>query len=104
MTNWVDAGSVAPTSPDEVRVVPFDAKPLAVAHVDGRWYAFDDDCPHHDCPLADGYLEQATIECSCHGSVFDVTTGALLRGPALNSIAVYPTREEDGRLFVQTDS
>lgn len=100
MTEWVDAGPAAPSEEQEVRVVPYDARPVAVAHVEGQWHAFDDACPHHDCPLADGYVQNTTIECNCHGSVFDVRTGALVQGPAETGIATYPTKEQDGRVLV----
>jgi nitrite reductase/ring-hydroxylating ferredoxin subunit len=101
VTSPIDAGAAQPTRPDEIRVVASARGPVVVAHISGRWYAFDDSCTHHECPLADGYLEGTTIECDCHGSVFDVTTGAVLRGPAIVPIRVYPTRQQDGRLLVE---
>lgn len=101
MSGWLDAGPVDPAHPGEVRTVPGAPVPLAVAHVDGRWYAFDDACPHHDCPLADGYLDGSTIECECHGSVFDVATGAVLRGPAVAPIGVHAVEEQHGRVRVR---
>ncbi len=102
MTSLIDAGAAQPTRPDELRVIAGAPAALVVAHVDGHWYAFDDSCTHHECPLADGYLEGTTIECECHGSVFDVTTGAVLRGPASTPIRVYPTSQRGGRLIVET--
>ncbi len=53
-----------------------------VSNANGRLYAFDDTCTHAGCSLADGELEGTTVTCSCHGSQFDVTSGAVLRGPA----------------------
>jgi nitrite reductase/ring-hydroxylating ferredoxin subunit len=53
-----------------------------VTNTNGRLYAFDDTCTHAGCSLADGDLEGTTVTCACHGSQFDVTTGAVLRGPA----------------------
>lgn len=55
---------------------------VTVANVDGHLYAFDDTCPHTGCSLAMGTLDGTTVTCGCHGSQFDVTSGALLRGPA----------------------
>jgi len=102
VTQWLDVGAAAPQRPGELRAVPDAATPLAVADVAGHWYAFEDACPHHACPLADGYLDGTTIECDCHGSVFDLTTGAVLRGPATAAIAVYPTAQRDGHLYVSS--
>jgi nitrite reductase/ring-hydroxylating ferredoxin subunit len=54
---------------------------VAVANVDGRLLAFDDTCTHRGCSLATGDLDGATVTCPCHGSQFDVASGAVLRGP-----------------------
>lgn len=51
---------------------------VAIANVDGIFYAFGDTCTHAQCSLAEGDLEGTTVFCPCHGSVFDVTTGAVL--------------------------
>jgi 3-phenylpropionate/trans-cinnamate dioxygenase ferredoxin subunit len=55
---------------------------VTVASANGRLYAFDDTCTHLGCSLAEGKLEGTTVTCPCHGSQFDVTSGAVLRGPA----------------------
>ena len=48
---------------------------IAVARVDGRFYAFDDLCTCTDqpCPLSGGLLTGRTIMCQCHGSRFDIS-------------------------------
>jgi 3-phenylpropionate/trans-cinnamate dioxygenase ferredoxin component len=69
---------------------------IAVASVGGALYAFDDRCPHRQCSLAEGKLDGTVITCPCHGSQFDVTTGARLRGPAARGIKTYPIRLETG--------
>jgi len=55
---------------------------MTVARANGHLYAFDDTCTHLGCSLAKGKLEGTTVTCPCHGSQFDVTSGAVLRGPA----------------------
>jgi 3-phenylpropionate/trans-cinnamate dioxygenase ferredoxin subunit len=53
-----------------------------VANAGGHLHAFDDICTHTGCSLATGKLNGTTVTCACHGSQFDVTSGAVLRGPA----------------------
>jgi 3-phenylpropionate/trans-cinnamate dioxygenase ferredoxin subunit len=53
-----------------------------VANAGGHFHAFDDTCTHTGCSLATGKLDGTTVTCACHGSQFDVTSGAVLRGPA----------------------
>ncbi len=74
---------------------------LNVARVAGRLYAFEGLCAHERCPLSAGLLRGATIQCQCHGSTYDLGTGAVLRGPATESLAVYEAREQEGRIEVK---
>jgi 3-phenylpropionate/trans-cinnamate dioxygenase ferredoxin component len=70
---------------------------ISVARVDGRLYAFDDLCTCADqpCPLSGGLLTGTTIMCQCHGSRFDITTGAVVNGPATDPLNVYEVQEVD---------
>ena len=76
---------------------------VAVARVDGKLYAFDDLCTCADerCPLSAGLLTGTTIMCQCHGSQFEITTGAVLRGPATRALGSYEVHERDGQLQVR---
>ena len=71
---------------------------VSVARVDGKLYAFDDLCPHEACPLSSGLLTGTTLMCQCHGTRFDVTTGAVLQGPATRPLATYEVREEGNEI------
>ncbi len=81
----------------------FDVKGrrIAIANAAGTLYAIDDTCTHLQCSLAQGELEGTVVTCPCHGSKFDVTTGALLRGPAQEPVRSYPVRVENGTLQVE---
>jgi 3-phenylpropionate/trans-cinnamate dioxygenase ferredoxin component len=73
---------------------------VAVANVNGTFYAFDDACTHMGCSLvAQGRLSGATVTCDCHGSQFDVRTGTVLHGPATRPVQTYPV-DADGHVHV----
>jgi 3-phenylpropionate/trans-cinnamate dioxygenase ferredoxin component len=76
---------------------------LAVARVDDRLYAFDDLCTCADeaCPLSGGLLTGTTIMCQCHGSLFDITTGAVIDGPATNALNVYEVQDIEGSIQIR---
>ncbi|MGH3119293.1 MAG: Rieske (2Fe-2S) protein, partial [Gaiellales bacterium] len=57
-------------------------------------------CTHRQCPLAKGDLEGTIVTCPCHGSQFDVTSGAVLSGPAEESVPSYPVRIEDDAIQI----
>ena len=66
----------------DMRVVDVAGTEVTVTRIDGRVYAFDDTCTHAGCSLASGELDGTVVTCPCHGSRFDVTSGAVLNGPA----------------------
>jgi 3-phenylpropionate/trans-cinnamate dioxygenase ferredoxin component len=76
---------------------------IAVARVDDRLHAFDDLCTCTDeaCPLSGGLLTGMTIMCQCHGSLFDITTGAVINGPATNALEVYEVQESEGSIRIR---
>jgi nitrite reductase/ring-hydroxylating ferredoxin subunit len=71
---------------------------VAIARVSGRLHAFDDlcTCSNAPCPLSGGLLTGTTVMCQCHGSRFDVTTGAVINGPATKTLNVYEVQEVEG--------
>lgn len=76
---------------------------ISIARVGGRLYAFDDlcTCTEERCPLSGGLLTGTTIMCQCHGSRFDITTGAVINGPATEPLNVYEVQEVDGGIEVR---
>jgi nitrite reductase/ring-hydroxylating ferredoxin subunit len=76
---------------------------IAVARVNDRLYAFDDlcTCAEQACPLSGGLLTGTSLMCQCHGSRFDVTTGAVINGPATAPLNGYEIQEVDGSIHVR---
>lgn len=62
---------------------------VAVFNVDGSFFATHDRCTHKEGPMSDGALEGSTVTCPYHGAQFDVTTGAVLCGPAKSPLKTY---------------
>ena len=85
----------------EMRAFDVRGTKIAVANVGGAFHAFDDTCTHVGCSLAEGDLEKTTVICPCHGSEFDVTSGAVLQGPAREPVETYETRVEGDNLEVK---
>jgi nitrite reductase/ring-hydroxylating ferredoxin subunit len=76
---------------------------ISVARVDDRLYAFDDLCTCADaaCPLSGGLLTGTIVMCQCHGSRFDVTTGAVINGPATDALKTYEVQEAAGSIQIR---
>ena len=87
--------------PGDVVVFELHGERIAIANVDGMFYAFDDLCPHRQCSLAEGGLDGTVITCPCHGSKFDVATGERLRGPAVRPPRRHAVRVDNDALQVE---
>ncbi len=73
---------------------------ILVANVEGKYYAISNICTHKGCKLSPGVLEGADITCACHGSIFDVKAGSVLKGPATKAVRKFKTKVEKGDVFV----
>jgi 3-phenylpropionate/trans-cinnamate dioxygenase ferredoxin component len=87
-------------TPGEMKVFDVAGTKVTVASTDGALYAFDDTCTHRGCSLARGKLDGTTVTCTCHGSQFDVTSGAVLHGPALQPVRSRPVQVQGDDLLV----
>ena len=102
MADFVAVSRVDALGEGDVRTFEVRGTKIAIANVDGTFYAFDDTCTHMGCSLAGGDLEETTVICPCHGSEFDVTSGAVLQGPAREPVETYEMRVEGGSLEVSS--
>jgi nitrite reductase/ring-hydroxylating ferredoxin subunit len=86
----------------EMRVFDIDGTKVSVAATGGRLFAFDDACTHRGCSLGEGELEGSTVTCPCHGSQFNVTTGAVIRGPAREPVRSRSIQVDGPDLLVES--
>lgn len=78
-----------------------DGVDIVLATVAGTVCGFEDRCTHAGCAFSeDGQLDGWHLTCNCHGSEFDVRTGAVERGPAEKPIRTIPVRVVGDRIEV----
>ncbi len=95
-------GFVAPADGD-LTTVEVAGRTIAVSVIAGTSYAFDDECTHGRCSLSTGDVEDGTVVCPCHFATFDMTTGAVVSGPAQTALRVYPSRLTDDDLELEVE-
>jgi len=71
-----------------------------MANVEGTYYAIGDICTHMGRLLSGGVLRGENVTCSCHMSVFNVKTGAVVKGPARKPEPTFQVKIEEGQLLV----
>ncbi len=83
-----------------IRVV-IDGIPIAVVKdSSGTVHAIGDTCTHGEISLAEGFVEDETLECWAHGSQFSLVTGNPLNLPAYEPVPVYPVELIDGDVYI----
>jgi len=63
----------------------------------GKVGAFSAICTHQGCSVT--AVEGGTINCPCHGSKFDATTGERVAGPAQKPLPAVAFTQRDGAIF-----
>ena len=63
----------------------------------GKVSAFSATCTHQGCVVT--AVEGGTINCPCHGSKFDASSGAPVAGPAPKPLPAVAVQQRDGAIF-----
>src|SRR5258708_4681958 len=92
--------SISDVPAGEVRVFVVDDRSIALANVNGAFYAIDNVCTHDGGPLGEGRLTGDLVECPRHGARFDVKTGQVRAFPAVLPVRAYPVHVEGDNLSV----
>jgi nitrite reductase/ring-hydroxylating ferredoxin subunit len=73
-----------------------------------RLFAIGDTCSHQGAPLHRGRVafggSLSTVSCPVHGSLFDLASGAVRRGPAMSAVPSYDVRVNGGMVQIRDRS
>jgi Rieske Fe-S protein len=64
----------------------------------GEFKAFSAVCTHMGCIV--NSVSNGTIDCPCHGSQYNITTGAVVAGPAPRPLPAQPITVSGGSVFL----
>jgi nitrite reductase/ring-hydroxylating ferredoxin subunit len=81
--------------------VEIEGKQILVVKLAETFFAIGDKCTHRGCKLSSGKLDGETVRCPCHGSVFNVRTGEVVKGPAKRPVLSYTVTVENGELSIE---
>ena len=77
-----------------------DGEEILVIKTGKIFTAIGNRCTHMGCKLSGGKIEGTMVRCPCHGSVFSVINGEVVKGPAKKPEPIYSVREEKEELFL----
>ena len=97
---FVKVASTKDLKPGEMIDADVGGKEICVANVGDKYYAIGNRCTHMSCLLSDGTLRGENVTCPCHGSVFNVQTGAVVKGPAQKPEPAYEVKLEQGQVLI----
>jgi 3-phenylpropionate/trans-cinnamate dioxygenase ferredoxin component len=97
----VQVGLAKDVAPGTMRGFRAGDKGVVVSNIGGKYSAIGDKCTHRGCSLSKGRMEGEVVTCPCHGSRFNLKTGAVVRGPAVEPEPAYPVTVEGDALWVE---
>ncbi len=93
--------SAADVRVDQALRIVVGGVPVAVVKDSaGVIHALGDTCTHGDISLAEGFVEDDTLECWAHGSRFDLKTGRPLSLPAYEPVPVFDVTVVEDDVYV----
>jgi 3-phenylpropionate/trans-cinnamate dioxygenase ferredoxin subunit/naphthalene 1,2-dioxygenase system ferredoxin subunit len=85
---------------EPVKGIMADGKQILLVKMGTHFTAIGNKCTHMGCKLSSGKMDGETIRCPCHGSMFNVRSGQVVRGPATRPEPTYTVTIENGELFI----
>ena len=81
--DYVEVCKVSEISNRQMKHVEINGKEIAIANLDGKFYAFAERCGHMNARLSRGNINQNIVTCPFHAAKFDVTSGKKIGEPVL---------------------
>ena len=97
----VNVASTSDLKPNQMKPVNVNGKPILLANINGEYYAIGNKCTHMQCTLTNGELKGEVVQCPCHGSRFNVKTGAVVGGPAALPETKYKVKVVNGQVQIE---
>jgi len=97
---FVNVASKKESTPGKMISVKAGGKPVLIVHLAGKYYAIGNVCTHKGCLLSGGVLKAESVQCPCHGSVFEVKTGRVIKGPAKKPEPAFQVKVEGDQILV----
>jgi nitrite reductase/ring-hydroxylating ferredoxin subunit len=102
MKKFYPVGSIHDLKPGKGYKIRIKRKTIALFIHKNIVYAIQNNCPHQNADLADGYIKDGKVYCTLHHWAFDLSTGSYSFNPNV-SIQTFEIKIEDDIIYVGID-
>jgi len=88
---------------NQMQVFDVEGQEMLVINVEGKFYAFENRCPHMGYPLFFGSLEGDTLICGFHSAKFNVKTGKSLGPVTSESLKLFLSKSKIPRYLLKLE-
>ena len=101
MSEWIQIARTSEIPQGTIKMIEANGARIALANIDGTFYAIEDRCSHDDGPLGQGELDGKEVECPRHGARFDMTTGKPMNLPAVVPVKSFQVKVDDNNILIE---
>lgn len=102
MAEFIRVAKLGELKDGEVKGVKVGGKEIAIYRLGNEVFATTDICTHEECVISENfYIEGEEVECTCHGSRFDIKSGENTVPPAAEPLKTYKTKVEGEDVLVE---
>ncbi len=101
-SRWIFAIKEDELADGEKKALLIEGNKVLLLRKDGVFFAMSNKCPHMECPLSKGTLEDHVIKCGCHDWKFDIRNGEFLDAREIK-VPIYGTKVMEGSVFVNLE-
>ena len=87
----------------EVKGVKVGGEEIALYRIGDEVFATSDICTHEQCVISENYdVQGEEVECTCHGSHFNIKSGENTVPPAAEPLKTYPVNIKGDDVLVES--
>ena len=103
MAEFKKAAKLSELKDGEVKGVKLNGKEIALYRLGDQVFATSDICNHEQCVISENYyVDGEEVECTCHGSHFNIKTGENTVPPAAEPLKTYSVKIEGEDILVES--
>ena len=99
LKQFLPVASINDLKPGKGIKVHLKNKVVALFLYKGKIYALQNNCPHQNADLADGYIKDGKLFCSLHHWSFDLLTGAYSFNPKMQ-LNAYDVQIKENTIYI----